>query len=57
MTILIMVMMLMTITQDERGESDDREAIEETELEVGKQFFIEKQWYHKLLSTVEGVSF
>ena len=43
MTTMIMVMMFITITQDERGESDDREAIEEAELEVGKQFFIEKQ--------------
>ena len=47
--------MLMTITQDERGESDDREAIEETQLEVGKQFFIEKQWYHKLIRKVDSV--
>ena len=47
--------MLMTITQDERGESDDREAIEETKLEVGKQFFITKLWYHKLLRRVLSV--
>ena len=51
------LMMLMRITQDERGESDDREAIEETQLEVGKQFFIEKQWQHKLLCRVLSVFF
>ena len=50
-------MMLMTITQDERGESDDREAIEETQLEVGKQFFIEKQWQQKVLYRVLSAFF
>ena len=50
-----MVMMLMTISQDERGESDDREAVKETQLEVGKQFFIEKQWQHKVLCRVLSV--